>query len=79
MFKYKGYVVWTSAMSDEWLIQEGYAILHRSPSMKEAKRLERKLARIANMHSNYRFRLGAILASDTRLGKVWPVAGGRRA
>lgn len=40
-------------------------------AIRKAKALEYKLARIAAMKQSYRFRLAAMVATDTRLGKVW--------
>ena len=40
-------------------------------AIRKAKALEYKLARIAAMKKSYKFRLSAMVATDTRLGKVW--------
>lgn len=34
--------------------------------------LQPKLSKIASMRASYRFRLGAMLACDNRLGQYWP-------
>ena len=39
--------------------------------MAKAIELQRKIDRLANMNASFKFRLAAILASDTRPGQVW--------
>jgi len=36
-----------------------------------AVKIQAKLAKLANMKASYKFRLGAMVATDNRPGKLW--------